>query len=542
MSPVGRVALSSLVGLGLLAGCDPQQDLLDIDPDSLTKAEVGKADSSIEAVVLDFEFDGEMWTSQNFWLTHQIENQLLYTVGELNGTNSVGRLDRLELTDVHSVADGGLYHVTYHARLPVAWGRLDAVPSSYTLRLPRVAGTTGLTEFTDAYSHDCVDWSAHDVDVNSMWYYFRPDASGCTFADGDVTEAPATVSVSDINTTGKYPEYDKVWEDGTLRVTAVFGKNEADSESNSDAGISAFNRFSREVRSFLDDVGYTSTPADLPYNPGAENPDLVFEAQLADGRDIVVTALLVDNVRTAGPQFDQRYAALSRDSDIIVYSGHSGLGANIRALAQKGDWVTGQYAIVFMNGCDTYAYVDSALADAHTAVNADDPNGTRYLDLVMNGMPSYFHSNATNVMALVRGLASFDAPMTFEQIFEDIDSSQVVLVSGEQDNEYVPGGGGDPEEWDGLTRSGTVAQGEEQHFETPVLEAGTYEFVLDGTGDADLYVRVGEAPTVSEWTCRPYRWGSAETCVVDLPAPAAIFGMVRGWDSSSDYDLVAGPQ
>ena len=39
------------------------------------------------------------------------------------------------------------------------------------------------------------------------------------------------------NTTGKYPEYDKVWEDGTLRVVAIFGKYEDGATTSSDAGI-----------------------------------------------------------------------------------------------------------------------------------------------------------------------------------------------------------------------------------------------------------------------------------------------------------------
>ena len=62
-------------------------------------------------------------------------------------------------------------------------------------------------------------------------------------------------------------------------------------------------------------------------------------------------------------------------------------------------------------------------------------------------------------MALVRGLMGYDAPRTYEQIFADIDSSQVVLVSGEQDNTFTPGGGGDPTPtWEGLNESGSLAR------------------------------------------------------------------------------------
>jgi hypothetical protein len=225
-----------------------------------------------------------------------------------------------------------------------------------------------------------------------------------------------------------------------------------------------------------------------------------------------------------------------------VYNGHAGLGANIRALATKGGWQTGQYAIVFMNGCDTYAYVDRALWDAHAAVNSDDPEGTLYLDIVANAMPSYFRSMPRASMALVRGLLSYDEPRTYEQIFADLDSSQVVLVSGEQDNTYTPGGGGDPTPtWGGLDESGSLARDASVRFETPTLAAGTYVFTMEGQGDADLYVRIGSAPETSAYDCRPYRSDANETCEVELPGDAAIHVMVRGY-SDSEFHLTGAPR
>ena len=92
-------------------------------------------------------------------------------------------------------------------------------------------------------------------------------------------------------------------------------------------------------------------------------------------------------------------------------------------------------------------------------------------------------------------------------------------------------------EWVGLGRAGVGERDEELHFETAVLPAGTYSFTMSGTGDADLYVRVGLAPTVADYDCRPHRAGSNEACKVVLPAPARLFGMVRGYSESSTFDL-----
>ena len=121
-------------------------------------------------------------------------------------------------------------------------------------------------------------------------------------------------------------------------------------------------------------------------------------------------------------------------------------------------------------------------------------------------------------MAMVRGLLSYDKPKTYEQIFGGIDSAEVVLVTGENDNVYVPGYGEheDPpaEGWPGLSEGATVKRGEQQKYETPTLPAGRYRFELKGSGDADIYVRVGGEPTLSLYDCRPYLGSSNEVCEV----------------------------
>jgi hypothetical protein len=530
--------LPSLLACFSLAAC--ATDIVPQDGD-FVKGGNGKADSSAEAVFLDFEFDGSFLTDSSFNPNQKIEDQLLYTIGHLNGDRGVGRLDKLELTDVQVEDDNGRKRISYHASLPVAWGHKTNIPSTYQLQLPADMSFSALDSFAEKYGHSCVDFGAHDVDQGSMWYYYRPARSGCSLAAEDIIETEATVSLSSINTTGKYPEYHKVWEDDVLNVVAIFGKYEDGVTSNTDAGISAYNKFSQRIKSALNGKdNFETLPASIPFRPGVDMPELSYSADLGDGKSIVVTAFLVDNIRTAPPEFNARYEELTGKADLIAYNGHAGLGANIRAMARKGKWETGQYAIVFMNGCDTYAYVDSSLADAHAAVNADDDTGTKYMDIVTNALPSFFRSMPDASMALINGLLRYDDPMTYESMFRNIDAAEVVLVSGEQDNVFVPGGGngGDPvENWDGLFESGTVAKDAEQRFETPLLASGRYTFELTGNEDADLYVRVGDKPSTENFDCRPFLNGSNESCTVELTTPANIHLMVRGWNASSDYEL-----
>jgi hypothetical protein len=264
--------------------------------------------------------------------------------------------------------------------------------------------------------------------------------------------------------------------------------------------------------------------------------------QFADGKRVAVFAFLVDNVLAAGSAFDSRYEELSGRADLIVYNGHAGLGANVRALARKGSWIAGQYVMVFLNGGDSFAHIDSALFEAHAAINPDDPTGTKYTDVIINAMPAYFANMSRATMAFIRGLLSYGLPRTYEQILGQVDTSQVVLVTGESDNTYtfVPVPAGNPAL--PISVRASVAKNEETRVAAPLV-AGTYTVTLAHDpaapgGDADLYVKIGNEPTTRIYDCRPYKNGSDERCQITLEAPAQLFTMVHGYaDRQNAYIL-----
>lgn len=395
--------------------------------------------SSNQATLLDFEFDAELVTDYAWNEKQTIQDQLLYTIGHLNTDRSVGRLDNLELSNITKTAEGDKTRIRYHAKLPVAWASKTNLPATYDFVLPVDVSYEGLRTFTDKHKTSCVDWGAHDVDSGSMWYYYRPRKNGCQLDDAEIVRTTATATPSTLNTTGKYAEYHKIWEDDALEVIAIFGKYE-DGATSGDAGISAYNAFVKSMSTELGRLGTLKTiPENVPSAPGVGTPDVEFDATLPDGKTVKITALLVDNIASTPRSFDERYEALSPTADLIAYNGHAGLGQNVRALARKGRFVAGKYQVIFMNGCDTFAYVDGSLAQTRAALNPDDPTGTKYMEFVTNAMPSFFSSMSNASTALIKGFLSFDAPKTYDQIFEGIDRSEVVLVTGEEDNEFTPG-------------------------------------------------------------------------------------------------------
>lgn len=464
------------------------------------------------ATLMNLEFDGELLTNSATNPKGAVRDQLLYTVGLFNAHHSVAQLQRLVLTNVTTAASGGLTRVRYHAKLPVAWGSKTDLPTTFEVILPRRTDVTGQQAFLGKYA-GCTDESG--ATLANLWYHYRPE--GCTLDANDVLRVTASFRPSAENTVAKYPEYHKVWEDGALTAVAVFGKYEIGGTGPSDAGVAAYDAFLASMRTRF--VGLSETRVSAT--------DVVFAGTLPGGGRVQVAALLVDELRSASAAFDARYSELSAGADVILYNGHAGLGSNVRALEAKGKFMPGKYQIVFINGCDTFAYVDDTLAQKRALLNADDPKGTKYMDVVTNAMPAYFSSMPDAAMALLGSLADRAAPKSWQSIFRSIDSAQVVTVTGEEDNVYNASYK-TPVRW-ARAEVGAVAKGASVSYETETLPAGSYSFVMapDGStpgGDADLYVRVGAAPSAtSTYKCPSYVANSNEKCVVKLTAPAKIY-------------------
>ena len=84
-----------------------------------------------------------------------------------------------------------------------------------------------------------------------------------------------------------------------------------------------------------------------------------------------------------------------------------------------------------------------------------------------------------------------------------------------------------------------LAKGAVRDF-TLVVPAGQSTLTIatsGGTGDADLYVRRGSAPTTSTYDCRPYKTGNAETCTFTSPVAGTYYVQVRAYQAVSGLTL-----
>ncbi|BAJ02102.1 S8 family peptidase [Shewanella violacea] len=107
------------------------------------------------------------------------------------------------------------------------------------------------------------------------------------------------------------------------------------------------------------------------------------------------------------------------------------------------------------------------------------------------------------------------------------------------------GGGGNCTDADCLTNGVAVtgitgARGSEQAFKVYV-EAGSQLTIstTGGSGDADLYVKSGSAPTTVTYDCRPYKSGNTESCTFNVNQSGMYHIMLQGYSAFSGLSLTA---
>jgi len=104
------------------------------------------------------------------------------------------------------------------------------------------------------------------------------------------------------------------------------------------------------------------------------------------------------------------------------------------------------------------------------------------------------------------------------------------------------GGGGGTQLQNGVAATGLAGSSGTELSYTVVVSAGASNLTIatsGGSGDADLYVKFGSAPTTSSYNCRPYKSGNAESCTFAVPQAGTYYVKVRGYSTFSGVSLKA---
>lgn len=94
----------------------------------------------------------------------------------------------------------------------------------------------------------------------------------------------------------------------------------------------------------------------------------------------------------------------------------------------------------------------------------------------------------------------------------------------------------------GVARTGiSGTPGNPPYFKVIVPAGSTNLSIVmsGGTGDADIHVRFGALPTLSQFDCRPWAGGNNETCTFTPPQVGTYFIMIDPYVAFSGVSLVA---
>lgn len=423
--------LATITALLLMVGCKSLTGKSDLDDDSASSAIMTGTISGGQVLVAS-----SLASSDDAQLIPEVRKQLTYAIGQLNDANAGTDLSRATITITSRQATGSSLLVTYNASLVVAWANSAGTPpaNGFPLLLP---ANSDDTVFYRTFGAACVEAAAAHQGQENFWYYYRTSPLACQTAmarnPGLVVTEPMLLSPSPLQTSGRMPEYDLIWQSGGLRATFLFGRyfgGETD-DPNSDAGIQSFNSMVSYVSSLAGSSG-TATPLDVDGVDGNYQVEWQF---VVNGKSFDIAVWLVPGDLTQlNRTFVAAYQARAAASSLLVYNGHSGLGANLQQLVDMGWFQAKTYQLMTINACDSYSFDYSSLSQKAASANSGN---THFFDLITNASPADFSAflKASQAMLtpFINNAQTGQKPL-FTDILSGFDSSQHAVVRFEDDN------------------------------------------------------------------------------------------------------------
>lgn len=284
-----------------------------------------------------------------------------------------------------------------------------------------------------------------------MAYFWDPRGKGCPLVeDVDYFTADARIVAKLPNTTRTAPAYDRlVNASGEIRMVVALGADHDENGKVSPDKSSDYNAETfRALRKYLLGQGFTGravpvevrqrecgTPKSLAASPG-----FVEEFTRQDGPRRVVVRLFwgVANIGDDSNAFFCMAKEAAERGSVFLYSGHSRVGG--LDLAYMGDQIgapirmnAGQYHVYGFFGCSSYSYYNLAYFAAKAGPG--DPEGTRNMDIVTNGVTGSFASMTDFNVKTLGPLLAWSAKgtrATWQQIVDSYRERFLIGVNGDE--------------------------------------------------------------------------------------------------------------
>ena len=407
--------------------------------------------NSTEAVL---EFNGAIQYTfnskkpQERTIRKAIESQLEHIVGPMSfATFTAVPKGNHEVTDIKVLDQKGTtMNISYHYK-GVAVVQ-NGPKSTYDVIMPVNPATIYKKSMIGNFN-PCTD--DHYQGEGDFWYFWNPDRPGCNLEkDKDYFIIKANITRF-ANTKLSYPEYHNLPDTkGNITIHVLFGMDEIEADHNplKSTDVNAYNY--KQFRYYLVKKGYTVTTwtaKQVKAIAKTQNEDaLPFVETLQKGKVIYRFFFGPTGIDEPSLAFHWFYKDAIENASIMLYGGHSGLGAHLdldsieENLGETINFNTKRYQIFFFDSCTSYRYYNNMYFDRKKT--AKDPNGTKKLDIFTNGLATTFDSMQNSNAALTRAIETSLEYATggsnfvsFQTLAKQIDSDNLFGVNGDEDNE-----------------------------------------------------------------------------------------------------------
>lgn len=382
----------------------------------------------------------------------RIEDQVVHLFGPMGFAQypSVPKGDHaIEITNIVKTSEN-LWSVEYNYK-----GTLvvkNGPRSKYTITLPFNPKTIYKASLARNGHNPCTD--EHYQSEGDFWYFWNPEQSGCKLKEGkDYFTVEADIERIQ-NTAQSFPEYERLADkNGVVKISMLMGMDDPSKDKNPNRSNDVNADNFRDLKSSLQSMGFESrvlkteevseiVTAKTRFNAYVEQ--FVKNVENSDGeiKKIVVDIFFgpsgIDEDSTA---FHYYFKHALEQSAVMMYDGHSGLGGHLDLQSiQETEGFTinpakNKYQIYFFNSCTSYTYYNTMFFDRKKT--DEDPKGTKNLDILTNGLATYFSVMHDTNLSLIKAIDAFAegrSRVSYQTIAKQIDSGNLFGINGDEDN------------------------------------------------------------------------------------------------------------
>jgi hypothetical protein len=293
----------------------------------------------------------------------------------------------------------------------------------------------------------CTDSARDHQTPGFYWYFWDPTRWGCDQTDGvEYRTVEVQMGAMTQQTAKTFPEYQRMIINGEQKMTFAFGYVTDPAvfspETDIDEGARQYQAF---VTSFRGSYGHllTDSPILQKEYQGSYQPELVIGHRftgIVNGNNVTVNIMMAAGV----DQMDLFAKSFAHDHDSFFgWFGHSRVGSGFDAerfgqmVRSQPNYfsITSNYQVIYWAGCNSYSY--------YTVPFFEFKGGTKNLDIIANGLPSYFSLNAINAQITADAFLNWpnrrtsyqSMVKTLETRAKQFGALVLVVALGDEDNQ-----------------------------------------------------------------------------------------------------------